>query len=46
MLTTKVEQELRFTIKLEHLDNISGLIRIGITDTISEITREGESGLL
>jgi hypothetical protein len=42
MLTRKAEQGLRLTIKPEHLDNISDLIRNGITVTISEVTREGK----
>lgn len=42
MLTRKADQGLRFTIKPEHLDNISDLIRNGITVTISEVTREGK----
>lgn len=42
MLTRKVDQGLRFTIKPEHLENLSDLIRKGITVTISEVTREGK----
>ncbi len=42
MLTRKADQGLRFTIKPEHLDNISDLIRNGITVTVFEVTREGK----
>lgn len=41
MLTRKAEQGLRFSIKPEHLDNISDLIRQGITATISKVTKCG-----
>lgn len=41
MLTRKAEQGLRFTIKPEHLDSISDLIRQGITVTISDVTECG-----
>lgn len=42
MLTRKADQGLRFTIKSGHLDNISDLIRHGLTVTVSEVTREGK----
>ena len=42
MLTRKADQGLRLTIRPEHQDNISDLIRNGITVTISEVTREGK----
>lgn len=42
LLTRKVDQGLRLTIRPEHVAELGDLIRNGITVTISEVTREGK----